>query len=380
MRLRDLGAIPGRLPTGAKNAITDVPGVRVGHVTRIEGEGKLVEGTGPIRTGVTAILPHTGNLYDDKVSGGVCSINGFGKATGFEQIRTRGQIETPILLTNTLAISRTADAVIGYMLETNPGIGLTSGTVNPVVGECFDGFLNDTRGRHIHAEHVRHAIMSASDDVQEGCVGAGTGTSAFGFKGGIGTSSRAVDGGTYTVGALVQSNYGIRAELTIMGAPIGKHLLHGYLPVAGEGSQQGYVKEQAPTLKDTEGGGSIMMVIATDAPLDSRQLTRMAMRAAFGLARTGTISHDSSGDFVIAFSTTHRWAHQTERRIEVVNRVPEGSPVMNQLFQAVVEAIEEAILNSLVAARTMIGRDGNTLYALPHEVLIERLKHHRIIE
>ena len=370
MRLRDFGVTPGRLPTGRLNAITDVAGVKVGHVTRIEGDGDLIEGVKPIRTGVSAILPHGSSLYREKVSAGVYSINGFGKATGFEQIRTRGQIETPIVLTNTLAISRTADALIGWMLEHHPEIGLTSGTVNPIVGECYDGFLNDARGRHIHQDHVWQAIDSAqADDTREGCIGAGTGTAAFGFKGGIGTSSRVIADG-YTVGALAQTNYGERSELTFLGVPLGQHLKHEYLPVAGANSQQSYVAR----------GGSIMMVIATDAPLDSRQLTRLASRAAFGLARTGTVSHDQSGDFVIAFSTANTWAHKPSATQEKTTRVPEGGDVMNALFLAVVESIEEAILNAMVAATDMTGRDGNTLYALPHDVLIHWLKHYRRLE
>lgn len=381
MRLRDLGVHPGRLPTGTLNAITDIAGVRVGHVTRHEGNGKLVEGIGPIRTGVTAILPHEGNLYQQKVAGGVCSINGFGKATGFEQIRTRGQIETPIILTNTLAIDRAADGLIGYMIEHNPQIGLTLGTVNPLVGECYDGFLNDTRGRHIDESHVKQAIERARGGaVEEGCVGAGTGTAAFGFKGGIGTSSRVIPQG-YTVGALVQTNYGSRAELNFLGVPLGQHLLKEYLPVAGEGSQQSYVDRRGMPPSDTvEKGGSIMMVIGTDAPLDARQLSRMAMRAAFGLARTGTVSHDQSGDFCIAFSNTNRYAHRSEGAIETVQRVPEGGAVTDLLFQAAVEAIEEAIFNAMIAAVTTVGRDGNTLFALPHDVLVYWLKHHRMME
>ncbi len=370
MRVRDFGVTPGRLPTGRLNAITDVAGVKVGHSTRIEGDGDWVEGVGPIRTGVTAILPHGDSLYHEKVSAGAYSINGFGKATGFEQIRTRGQIETPILLTNTLAIARTSDALIGWMMAHHPEIGLTSGTVNPIVGECYDGFLNDARGRHIDQTHVWNAIDSAAaHDVREGCIGAGTGTAAFGFKGGIGTSSRIV-GDTYTIGALAQTNYGDRPELMFLGVPLGQHLQNEYLPVVGAHSQQSY----APR------GGSIMMVIATDAPLDSRQLTRLASRAAFGLARTGTVSHDQSGDFVIAFSVANRWAHKPTALAQSVPLVPEGGDIMNSLFLGVVEAIEESILNAMIAATTMIGRDGNTLYALPHASLIYWLKHYRRME
>ena len=361
MRLRDLGLQPGRLPTGALNAITDVPGVKVGHVTRIVGNGKLQEGVGPIRTGVTAILPHGGSLFRDKVNAGVRSINGFGKAAGFEQIRERGTIETPILLTNTLNVGRVADAVVGYMLRENADIALTTGTVNPVVGECNDGFLNDIRGRHIHQEHVWQAIDSAAGGaVAEGNVGAGTGTACFQFKGGIGTASRQVLDGRFTVGALTQTNYGERAEMTMYGVPLGQHLLEDFLPQPGP--------------------GSIMMVIATDVPLDSRQLSRLAMRAAFALGRTGTVSSDGSGDFAIAFSTTSRWQHYPEDVIETAARFNENDRAINELFLAVVESVEEAIWNAVVAAETMTGRDGNTLFALPHEDITKWLAYHGMIE
>lgn len=347
-RLRDFGVTPGRLPTGHYNAITDVPGVWVGHVTLISGEGKLVPGEGPVRPGVTAILPHEGNLYREKVTAAVRTINGFGKATGFEQIRERGVIETPILLTNTLNVWRVADAVTAYMLRDNSDIGITTGTVCPVVGECNDGFLNDIQGRHVRQEHVWQAIESASGGaVAEGNVGAGTGTVCYQFKGGIGTASRV---------ALVQTNMGLRPELLVLGAPIGQHFLHTYMPETGP--------------------GSIIIVLATDAPLDSRQMERLAMRAAFGLARTGTVSHDGSGDFVIAFSTANPWPHVPNEIVETVTRFTENGRKLNELFLAVVEAVEEAILNALVAAETMTGRDGNTLHAIPHDRLAELLAHY----
>ncbi len=358
MRLRDLGITPGRQPTGALNAITDVPGVRVGHVTLIEGEGKLQPGRGPIRTGVTAILPHGGNLFREKVAAGVQTINGFGKAMGFEQVRTRGVIETPILLTNTLNVGRVHDAVVGYMLRDNPDIGVTTGTVNPVVGECNDGFLNDIRGRHVQPEHVERAIEAAAAGVvAEGNVGAGTGTACFQFKGGIGTASRRAFDGQFTVGALVQTNYGSRADLLIGGVPLGEALLEDFLPQPGP--------------------GSIMMVIATDAPLDARQLTRLAQRAAYALGRTGSIGQDGSGDFAIAFSTVNRWAHDPDAAVEPVTRFTESDRAINDLFRAAVELIEEAIWNSLIAAETLTGRDGNTLYALPHDQVRHWFQYYR---
>lgn len=349
MRLRDLGIVPGRLGTGALNAITDVAGVRVGHVTLIEGES--------VRTGVTAVLPHGGSLFREKVSAGVYTVNGFGKAAGLEQVRERGVIEAPILLTNTLNVGVVIDAAVGCMLRDHPEIGVTTGTVNVVVGECNDGFLNDIRGRHVNAAHVQQVIeAAASGSIPEGNVGAGTGTACFGFKGGIGTASRrlAEAVGGFTVGALVQTNFGSRAEMTMLGVPLGMHLLDDHLPHTGP--------------------GSIMMVLATDAPLDARQLTRLAKRSAHALGRTGTVSHDGSGDFTIAFSTARRWAHNPTEVVASVTHFNERAAEMDALFLGVVEAIEEAIWNAVVAAETMTGRGGNTLYALPHEAIVRLSK------
>jgi len=342
MRLRDLISLSTHLSPGKRNAITDVDGVSVGHSTLIAGSA--------VRTGVTAILPHTGNVFREKVAAGVCSINGFGKAAGFEQIRERGVIETPILLTSTLSVGRASDALIAYMLRENEDIGLTTGTVNPVVGECNDGFLNDQRGRHIDEAAVWQAIDTATNgEVAEGNVGAGTGTSCFQFKGGIGTASRMTSEGI-TVGALVQTNYGSRREMTMYGVPLGEQLLSDSLPKPGP--------------------GSAMMVIATDAPLDARQLSRLARRAPYALGRTGTIGHDGSGDFAIAFSTTNVWFHTPRAAVEMLPRFNETSESMDSLFLAAVEALEEAIWNAVVAAETMTGRDGNTLTALPHADLV----------
>src|SRR5690606_5347494 len=300
-RLRDLGVTPGRLPAGPNNAITDVPGVRVGHTTLVAGEGKLVEGQGPVRTGVTAVLPHTGNIFREKVAAAVHSINGFGKVMGFEQVRERGTLETPVILTSNLSVARAGDALMSYMLRQNPDIALTTGTVNCVVGECNDAWLNDARGRHIQPEHVWNAIESASDGpVAEGCVGGGTGTTCYQFKGGIGTASRRVLDGAFTVGALVQTNMGRRPELMVLGVPVGQRLMDEYLP------------ETPP--------GSIMIVLATDAPFTPSQLERLAKRATFGLARTGSISSDQSGDFVIAFSTSNRQMHYPDEVIQVAPR------------------------------------------------------------
>lgn len=335
MRFRDLGLRIGTLPTGQNNTICDVAGVQVGHSTLIEGAA--------IRTGVTAILPHEGNLFVERVPAAVHTINGFGKACGFEQVRELGYLETPILLTNTLNVGKAADACIQYTLRQS-----TARSINAVVGECNDGFLNDIQGRHVQAEHVFAAIENASSDCPEGNIGAGTGTSCYGFKGGIGSASRIA--GKYTVGALLQTNFGRRDELTILGVPIGQHL-----------------SEKPKTGND----GSVMIVLATDAPLTTRQLERLAHRAAFGLARTGTVCHHGSGDFVIAFSTAYRLSE----REELIPLLPDSS--LDNLFHAVVETIEESVYNALFAAETLQGRDGNQLEALPNEELIAWLHYYR---
>ncbi|MBZ0301559.1 MAG: P1 family peptidase [Anaerolineae bacterium] len=354
-RLRDFGVIPGRLPAGPHNAVTDVPGVKVGHTTLIRGEGKLQEGIGPVRTGVTAVVPHGGSLFREKVTAAVHTINGFGKVMGFEQIRERGTLETPIILTSNLSVARAGDALLTYMLRQNPDVALTTGTVNCVIGECNDGTLNDARGRHIQPEHVWQAIETAVDGpVAEGNVGGGTGTTCYQFKGGIGTASRQVMEGAFTVGALVQSNHGRRPELMVLGVPVGMELLEEYLP------------ETPP--------GSIMIVLATDAPFSPSQLERLAKRAAFGLARTGAIASDQSGDFVIAFSTSNRQMHYPDEVIHSATRFVDDGSSINEFFLAVIESVEEAVLNSLIAAQTMTGRDHRKVYALPHDRLRELLK------
>jgi D-aminopeptidase len=359
VRLRDLGVVPGDLPAGPRNALTDVPGVRVGHVTLILGEGALQVGVGPVRTGVTAILPHAGNLFVEKVAGAVHTINGFGKVAGFEQVRELGTIESPILLTNTMNVGLVADAVGTYLMRDNPDLGVRTGAGNRLVGETNDGFLNDMRGRHVREQHVWQAIETATDGpVAEGNVGAGTGTVCFGFKGGIGSASRQLFDGAVTVGALVQTNFGGRGHLLVLGAPIGKHFLDRFLP--------------ATLPEHPAGTGSIMMVLATDAPVSAHLLERMAKRAAFGLARTGSMCEDGSGDFVIAFSTTNRspqYRQEPLQRVTRAARLLEDAWTVSQLFTAVVEAVEEAILNSLVAAETMRGRDNHVVHALPRDEL-----------
>ena len=354
-RIRELGIYNGRLSPGPRNAITDVAGVAVGHFTLIEGEGEWT-GNGPFRTGVTLILPHPGNLYAEKVPAAVHTINGFGKVIGFEQVRELGNIETPIALTSTLNGPRVADALMTLMIEQNPHIGLgfaATGrqgyaSVNPVVGETSDGFLSDMQARPIGLAQLRAALADASTGaVAEGVVGAGTGTSCYGWKGGIGTASRQLpaDKGSFTIGALVQSNFGRPEELIIAGVPIGQQL---------------HPSQFQPRPED----GSIMIILATDAPLDKRQLARLCHRAAFGLARTGSTCHGGSGDFVIAFSTGYRMLDRPE---EMGGERPfiHEQPIMSSLSLAVIESVEEAIYNSLLMAHTVVGRDGNTRIGLP---------------
>ena len=351
--LRAYGIDIGVLQPGKWNAITDVPGVAVGQKTLIEGDD--------VRTGVTAILPHPGNIFQDKVPAAVYVGNGFGKLTGTTQVEELGNIETPIVLTNTLSVPTAADALIDYTFSFPANDDVRS--VNPVVGETNDGFLNDIRGRHVTRQDVLDAIRSAhGGSVEQGDVGAGTGTVAFGFKGGIGTSSRKLPEslGGYTVGVLVQTNFG--GVLTVDGVPVGKALRKYYL---------------SDKLDDSP-DGSCMIVVATDAPLDSRNLERLARRAILGLARTGGIESNGSGDYVIAFSTNEAVrvpyeSQETVRKIEVLR-----NDAMSPLFMAAIEATEEAIVNSLFHAKTMAGRDHHKVEALPvDEVLriMERYGH-----
>jgi len=364
-RTRDAGIIVGVLPTGRLNAITDVKGVRVGHSTLIRGES--------VRTGVTAILPHEGNLFQEKVPAGVFVGNGFGKLVGSTQVNELGEIETPVLLTNTLNVPRVADALIEWMLALPGNEEVRS--VNPVVAETNDGFLNDIRGRHVGREEVFAAIRSAKEgEVEEGAVGAGTGTVAFGFKGGIGTSSRKLPQGLggYTVGVLVQTNFG--GVLTVNGAPVGRELGNYYLKEKLEPPKSGRQTIDSPGMQD-RADGSIIIVVATDAPVDSRNLKRLAARAMLGLARTGSPSTNGSGDYVIAFSTQNRIRPTEERRtVQLL-----GNDAMSPLFLAVVEATEEAIYNSLFRATAMTGREGHRVEALPVERTLEILRKYNAV-
>jgi D-aminopeptidase len=344
-RIRELGITPGVLQTGKWNAITDVNGVRVGHVTLIEGDD--------IRTGVTAILPHEGSVYQDKVPAGVAVGNGFGKMIGSTQIEELGEIETPIILTNTLAIPRAAEVLIEWTLA--QAVNEEVRSVNPVVGETNDGALNNICKIAITKEQVMRALESAAPGkVEEGCVGAGTGTICFGWKGGIGTSSRVLSKklGGYTLGVLVQSNFG--GVLQIDGIPVGKQL------------GQYYLKEK---FDDHSPDGSIMIVIATDAPLSDRNLKRLAKRGLAGLARTGASMSDGSGDYVIAFSTAEETRRTPERRERVWAYPEVPNARMSPLFQAAIESTEEAIYNSLCMAEAMTGYKDLTIHALPLDVL-----------
>lgn len=351
-RAREAGIVLGTMEPGPLNSITDVEGVRVGHVTLIAGEGPLVLGQGPIRTGVTAILPHGGNLFREKVPAAIFVLNGFGKCIGQEQVDELGVIESPIALTGTMNVGIVADGLIEHAIRTNPEIGVRTSTVNPIVGECSDSFLNDMHGRHVRQAHVLEAIARASGGpVAEGCVGAGTGMSLFGFKGGIGTASRRLpaDLGGYTVGALVLGNFGRRDQLVIGGVPVGRALLDW---------------RPAPPVVES---GSVMVILATDAPMLDRALRRLARRATHGLARTGSISGNGSGDYIIAFSNAIRLPHDTEALTLNMQHIVEQGRLIDALFQATVEATEEAVVNTLFKATTMTGRDGNTRYALPLE-------------
>ncbi|MDH4196453.1 MAG: P1 family peptidase [Candidatus Aminicenantes bacterium] len=342
-RAREFGLQLGTLPPGPLNAITDVAGVKVGQVTLSEGDR--------VRTGVTAILPHGGNVFQDKVPAGIAIANAYGKLTGSTQVEELGTLETPIVLTNTLSVPTAAEALIDYVLSL-PG-NETVGSVNPVVGETNDGWLNDIRGRHVTKAHVLEAIRRAAEGpVEEGAVGAGTGTTSFGFKAGIGTSSRRLpeSRGGYTVGVLVQSNFG--GILTIAGVAVGPKL-------RAEGDGAGPAAD-----------GSCLLVVATDAPLDARNLKRLARRALLGIPRTGGYYSHGSGDYAVAFSTATevRVPHRSDAPTRTVTLLRDEA--VSRLFLAAAEAAEEAILNSLFKAERTVGLDGHAVEALP----LDRLK------
>jgi D-aminopeptidase len=364
-RARELGITLGALPTGRWNAITDVPGVRVGHTTLIAGDGPLVVGQGPVRTGVTVILPRENDVATDPVFAAYHVLNGNGEMTGTHWIAESGQLETPIALTNTHSVGVVRDALIAYAVA-HGGLSMQPWGL-PVVAETYDGFLSDINGMHVRPEHVFAALdAAASGPVAEGCVGGGTGMICHQFKGGIGTSSRVLseDAGGWTVGALVQANYGRRAQLHINGVPMGEAIPPEEVPT--------------PRMSLSPGSGSIIVVVATDAPLLPTQCRRLAQRATIGVARMGGIGEDTSGDLFLAFSTANRGlsaAGQAAGDALSVRMLPNDA--MTPLFEAVAQATEESIVNALCAATTMTGVDGHTAHALPLGRLQEVMRHYR---
>lgn len=353
-RAREWGIHIGVLPIGQHNAITDVMGVKVGHHTLLMGDS--------VRTGVTAVLPHEGNIFQQKVPAAVYVGNGFGKLVGTTQIQELGTLESPIILTNTLSVAAAMEGTIDYLLklEGNENVG----SVNAVVGETNDGYLNDIRGRHVKAGHVLAAIEKAhTGPVEEGGVGAGTGTVCFGYKGGMGTASRQLPKnlGGYTVGVIVQTNFG--GVLQIAGVNIGKEM--------GKFSYSGQLQKNED--------GSCMIVVATDAPLDSRNLARLAKRAFMGLAKTGGIASNGSGDYVIAFSTAEqlRLPHESDASLEEQSVL--RNDLLSPVFMAAIEATEEAIINSLFMGQTTTGMKGRTVEALPLHLVLHILRDHGVI-
>lgn len=350
MRLRDLGINIGKYPTGKYNSITDVAGVMVGHSTIIKGKGKLKVGKGPIRTGVTAILPMNRNIFHERIVGSGFILNGAGEVSGMTQLMEWGLIETPILLTNTLSVGACSKAVIKYMVKKYPGIGKEHDVIIPVVGECDDSWLNDIGGNHVKTSHVYNAIRSAkSGYIEEGNVGGGTGMVTCDFKGGIGTSSRKilVEDISYTLGVLVMSNFGSMDNLRIDGMPVGKKL----------------------TLKYTKEGkrinnyGSIIAVIGTDAPLSSLQLNKVCKRAALGIGRAGSYAAHESGEIVLGFSNANVVPRKSKKMIYRAKLLLEGA--INPFYEAVIEATEEAIINSICMADSMHGHSDHFAPALP---------------
>jgi D-aminopeptidase len=337
-RIRESGIKIGRMRPGSLNKITDVPGVKVGHSTLNEGS---------IKTGVTAILPHGGNIFTDKVVGASCVMNGFGKTLGTIQINELGTIETPILLTNTLSIGQCADSLLKYMAEQNPQIGTTTGTVNPVVCECNDMVINNIRAFAIREEHVNEALSTASSDFLEGSVGAGTGMKCFGLKGGIGSASRILSfpDGNYTLGVLVLSNFGVLQNLQINGIPVGEK-----------------IRARLHPAEDDRDRGSIIVIVATDLPVSSRQLRRIIRRATIGLARTGSFMGNGSGDIFIGFSTATLIPYQSDHSLLSVHEIYEDD--IEQAFNAAAEATEEAILNSLLMSPAVVAQNGRIIHSL----------------
>jgi D-aminopeptidase len=368
MRLRDLGLTIGRGQPGPLNAITDVAGVRVGHTTLISGDGPLVVGQGPVRTGVTVVSPRGPDAWREPVFAGCHRLNGNGELTGLEWVRESGTLTTPIAITNTHSVGVVRDALVAASVDerdaTNAWWSL------PVVGETYDGLLNDLNGFHVRAEHLRSALASASGGpVAEGGVGGGTGMVCHEFKGGIGTASRVLDAahGGFTVAALVQANYGKRAWLRVDGVPVGAEIGTDEIPSPYDQAEAIAARVPPP------GSGSIIVVLATDAPLLPHQCERLAQRAGLGIARAGGTGGHTSGDLFIAFATGNRIPAVLDGRSNPVTYDVRavGDTVIDQLFDGVIESTEESIVNALVAAQTTVGRDGITAHALPHDRLLE---------
>jgi len=361
-RARAVGIRIGHYPPGRYNAITDVPGVRVGHATIIRGDGPLRPGEGPVRTGVTAILPHAGNVFDHRMVGSGFVLNGAGEVSGLTQVMEWGLIETPILLTNTLSVGAVSEATVKYLVERNPGIGAEHDVVIPLVGECDDSWLSDAAGRHVREEHVYQALESAtSGPVIEGAVGGGTGMVTCDFKGGIGTSSRKLpqQEGGYTVGVLVMSNFGRMVDLRVDGAPVGEVLFPRY----------------QDTVRRIDNYGSIIAVVGTNAPLLPHQITRLCKRAALGIGRVGSHAEHGSGEIVIGFSNANSVPRETRKMVYRMKVLLDRS--IDPLYKATVEATQEAILNAMCAAETMTGHSGHTAHALPLDAVSELMRRFR---
>ncbi|MBN2575545.1 MAG: P1 family peptidase [Deltaproteobacteria bacterium] len=365
-RFRDLGFSIGRVPTGPANAITDVPGVRVGHTTLIEGDGPLVVGRGPVRTGVTAILPPE-PVFSERVLAGSFVLNGAGEVSGLTQVVEWGLLETPILLTSTMSVGKVSDATVKWMTRRYPGIGDEYDVIIPIVGECDDSWLNDAVGRHVRSEHVYRAIEQASGGaVAEGSVGAGTGLVTCDFKAGIGTSSRRVvtfranseTGPSYNLGVLVQTNFGIMRTLCIAGVPVGEILEPDY-------SDDG---------RRVHNAGSIICVVATDAPLLPSQISRLCKRAALGIGRVGSYAAHASGEIIIGFSTANKVPRSTSGMTHHIDVLLDDA--CDGLYEAVVECTEEAIVNALCVADDMRGQGNHFAPALPLDDLAEILNRH----
>jgi D-aminopeptidase len=360
-RPRDVGVRLGQLPPGPLNAITDVPGVRVGHRSLNEGES--------LRTGVTALFTHPGDPFLEKTPAAGFVLNGFGKMAGLAQVAELGVVETPIALTNTLSVPTAADALIGWTLDRHADVM----SVNPIVGECNDGYLNDIRGRHVRVEHILAALdTAAAGPVEGGAVGAGVGMSCYGHKGGIGTSSRVVADG-FTVGALVLANFGRLEELRVDGVDVGAQLAAGARHAErSEGSAHPVPPGSSPPPSGRS--GSVIVLIGTDAPLDARQLGRVARRGGLGLARTGSPSGHGSGDFILVFSNAQTVPHRPAATVLERRTLAEDGPAIDRIFSAAVEAVEEAVIDALFRAETVVGRAGHVRAALPLEPTLAALR------